>query len=163
MTIGTKCRLGGGGADVRASTLLCHKHRPLMEGVKILCGHQREHALNKSGVAKLAQGAGQRVRHTDRTTQPEFRLNKQIRQGVFGSGWHGFGPSQDTCAMGHRCQPKLAVGKTLEFDVGGMFVDLIGVYACARPHGKRGRMFVCNTRQIIEQGACECSESFKMR
>jgi hypothetical protein len=39
-----------------------------------------------------------------------------------------------------------------------MLVDLIGIDSCARAHGESGGMFICDTGQIVEQGACKASK-----
>ncbi|MNQ69238.1 hypothetical protein D3C85_838230 [compost metagenome] len=151
-----------GGADVRPRALFRHEHGALAQRVEILGGDLWQHALDQRGVAELAQGARQRVRHADRAAQAEFGLHEQVAERVLGGGRHGLGPAQHAAPVRQRGQAKFAVCQPLELYIGRMLVDPGLVGAGAAAHGQGGRMLVRGGGQLVHDAARQLAQPFQM-
>ena len=156
-------RGGGELADVGAAFLLGHELAALGQLAHVGLGQSVEISRFQRLVAEARQQLGATVGDIDRATQAELGLVEQKREGVLGHHRISPRPAQNALANRHRMDAEFAERGALQFAIGRMILDPLGIAAEAVALMQLRHMPVGQPRAFVEMTAGERSQPIEMR
>ena len=150
-------------ADVGAAFLLGHELAALGQLAHVGLGQAVEIARLQGVAAEIVQELGATVGDVDRAAHAEFGLVEQEREGVLGDDGIFVRPAHDALADRHRVNAELAERGLLQFAIGRMIFDVLGIAPEAVALVQHRRMAVGQPRAFVEIAAGQSAEPIEMR